>query len=276
MSFDLRKHPHDDVVTRVQAALQTGFDITSRVLKRRSVGFRTERDTWVRIEIRDLARSDGQGWGVEAASVLQDVAMPAWHQGISWLDHGRVVVWRADETDLIVDRPVKPGGVLTIEPELSESWWTTFNDSLTALSSHTTVRTATPHLQPITQARFSSTIKKVFPAVDTTITEWTAAHADLAWANLTAPNCHLLDWEDWGMAPRGWDASTLWSASLAVPTLANRVLKERQVDLDNRTGELVQLYHCAELLGAPAGYVEAALLEPAQRHGAELLTDLQR
>lgn len=275
MSFDLRKHPHDDVVSRVQAALQASFDVTSQMLKRRSVGFRTERDTWVRIEIRDLARSDGQSWGVESASVLQGVAMPAWHQGISWLDHERVVMWRADETDLVVDQPVKPGGTLMVEPKLSESWWMTFNDSLAVLAAHTTVRTATPQLQPIAQVRFSNTIKKVFPAVDTTITEWTAAHADLAWANLTAPNCWLLDWEDWGMAPRGWDACTLWSASLAVPALADQVLEERRGDLDNRTGKLVQLYHCAELLGAPAGYVEEAMLEAAEANAAKLLVSLR-
>jgi hypothetical protein len=110
--------------------------------------------------------------------------------------------------------------------------------------------------------------------VNTTVTEWTAAHADLAWTNLTAPNCYLLDWEDWGMAPRGWDAATLWSASFAVPTLADRVLLERRGDLDNRTGKLVQLYHCAELISAPAGYA-GPLLEPAKASAAKLLTELR-
>lgn len=274
MSFDLRKHPTDDVVKRVQGSLQTSFDLETEVRKRRSVGFRTDRDTWVRIEIRNLDRSDGQSWGVEAASVLKDVAMPEWHQGTSWLDHKRVVMWRADETEYIADLPVKPGGTLAVDPALSETWWTAFNTSLSALAGHMTARTATPHLQPITQARLTRTIHSVFPEVNTIITEWTAAHADLAWANLTGPNCYLLDWEDWGMAPRGWDASTLWSASLAVPTLADRVLQERRMDMETRTGKLVQLYHCAELLSAPVGYADA-LLEPAATHSTQLLTDLR-
>lgn len=71
---------------------------------------------------------------------------------------------------------------------------------------------------------------QVFSDVDTTVEEWTAAHADLAWANLTTPNCYFLDWEDWGTAPRGWDAASLWSESLAVPALADRVYQERRAD----------------------------------------------
>jgi hypothetical protein len=50
--------------------------------------------------------------------------MPVWHQGLSWWDGERGVVWRADETDLVTDPPVKPGGILTIDPDLADSWWT--------------------------------------------------------------------------------------------------------------------------------------------------------
>lgn len=274
MAFDLRKHVVDDVINRVQKTLQTTFDHSTEVRKRRSIGFRTEHGTWVRIEVRDLARSDGQGWGIECASILGGVAMPAWHEGVSWIDRERGVMWRADETEYIADNPVKPGGILTTDPQLSETWWATFNSSMAALAAHTTTRTATPNLEPITGERFSATIQNVFPGVDPTITEWTAAHADLAWPNLTAPTCYLLDWEDWGMAPRGFDAATLWSASLAVPALADRVYRQRQADLDSHTGKLVQLYHCAELIAAPAGYT-GPLLEPARIRADELLTALR-
>ena len=36
------------------------------------------------------------------------------------------------------------------------------------------------------------------------------------------------------MAPRGWDAATLWGNSLAVPALAERVQREYQAALDSR------------------------------------------
>lgn len=277
MVFDLRKHSCDDVLGRVQTALQTRFERNSEVRKRRSVGFRTNRRTWVRVEVKDPSRLGGQAWGVEAAAVLRAVSMPAWVQGISWLDwldQDRPVVWRADETEYITDKPIKPGGTVTTEPELSESWWRTFNASLEGLAAHRTMRTATPTLDPITQPRVTATIHKVFPDVDSTITEWTVAHADLGWSNLTAPACYLLDWEDWGMAPRGWDAATLWAESLAVPALADRVSQERRVDLENRTGKLSQLYHCAELIAAPDGYA-GPLLEPAKALSVKLVTDLR-
>ncbi|MEU0879525.1 hypothetical protein ABZ345_13055 [Lentzea sp. NPDC005914] len=274
MSLDLRKSSCGEIIDRVQAILQAVFDPSTEVRKRRSLGFRTDRGTWVRIEVRGLVRIDGQGWGIECASVLKDVAMPAWHQGVSWIDHERGVMWRADETECVSDQAVKLGGTLTTAPDLSESWWEAFSSSMTALAAHTTTRTATPHLQPIAQDRFGDTIHQVFPDVDATITEWRAAHADLAWGNLTAPNCYFLDWEDWGMAPRGFDASTLWSASLAVPELAHRVYRECQADLDSHTGKLVQLYHCAEIMAAPAGYA-GPLLEPAGARAAELVKELQ-
>lgn len=274
MSPDLRKTSTDSIASRVQQALAADFDPATEVRKRRSLGYATTRGTWVRIEVRDLARVDGQGWGLETAAVLQGVAMPAWLQGVSWIDHELGVMWRADETELITDQPIKAGGSLKDNPNLSEAWWETFRSSMQALAAHTTTRTATPHLHPVTQERVSATIHKLFPAVDTTITEWRAAHADLAWANLTAPNCYLLDWEDWGMAPRGWDAANLWASSFAVPELAQRVFDELRGDLNNRTGKLVQLCHCAEILNFPPGYADE-LVPLAKQHAERLLSELR-
>ncbi|MEV8439051.1 hypothetical protein AB0425_16880 [Actinosynnema sp. NPDC051121] len=274
MSPDLRKTSTEPITSRVEQTLATDLDPRSEVRKRRSLGYTTARGTWVRIEVRDLARVDGQGWGLETAAVLQGVAMPAWLQGVSWIDHDLGVMWRADETELIQDTPIKAGGTLKQNPGLSESWWATFSKSMTNLASHTTTRIATPHLQPVTQERVSATIERVFPEVDTLVTEWRAAHADLAWANLTAPNCYLLDWEDWGMAPRGWDAANLWASSFAVPELAERVFEALHDDLHSRTGKLAQLYHCAEILSYPPGYADE-LVPLAGDNAERLLSDLR-
>lgn len=254
----------------MQSALDTTLDPTTEVRKRRSVGFRTGRNTWVRIEARSLDRIDGQGWnGVECAAVLRGVAKPDWYQGLAWIDAEHGVAWRADETELIADRPIKPGGVLTTEPELSGSWWATLNASLNALAGQTTTRLR------VSQERVTEVIERVFPGqVETTVDEWAAAHGDLAWANLTAPECVLLDWEDWGMAARGYDAACLWRESLAVPALAERVRRERRDELDSRSGKLAQLYVCAGVVGAPAGYA-GPHLEPAKAAAVELLSDLR-
>jgi hypothetical protein len=272
---DLRKHDCDPVLDRVQHQLDTHFDPTTERRKRRSLGYRTDRNTWVRIELRGLDRMHDQGWGIEQAAVLDGVAMPAWHQGMSWIDHELGAMWRADETDLVTDPAVKPGGgTLTTKPDLPEAWWTTLNTSLDALAKHPTTRIATSSGARITQERIGSTILQVFPAVDTTITEWTTAHADFAWPNLTALTCVILDWEDWGTAPRGYDAATLRGESLAVPELAERVYRERRADLDSHSGQLSQLYYCAKVIAAGPDYA-GPLLAPATDLADQLVTALR-
>jgi hypothetical protein len=249
-----------------------GLDRERMIRKRRSLGLPTDRDTWVRIEARAIERIDGQGWnGVEAAAVLHGVAMPTWFQGMAWSEAARGLMWRADETELVAAQPIKPGGILTVAPELSDAWWSTLNASLDALAGQRTSRIA--GLRPITQERISATIGSVFPGVDTTIEEWTTAHADLAWANLTAPECYLLDWEDWGIAPRGYDSATLLGESLAVPSLADRVYQERRADLDTRSGTLALLFQCSKYISA--GEASGPLLEPAKALPARLVSRLQ-
>jgi hypothetical protein len=51
---------------------------------------------------------------------------------------------------------------------------------------------------------------------------WTAAHADLHWAHVTAP-LRILDWEGGGQAPEGFDAAALCAYTLLQPDTAARV-----------------------------------------------------
>lgn len=49
----------------------------------------------------------------------------------------------------------------------------------------------------MTQALLTDAIIGAFgDGIDTSVSEWAVAHADISWANLTAPECWLLDWED--------------------------------------------------------------------------------
>lgn len=273
---DLRRHSIDAVLERVEHSLQVTLDRETIVRKRRSVGVRTDRDSWVRIERRPFDKIGGQGWnGTECAATLSGVAMPEWHSGIAWSDPDQGAMWRADETELITEPPVKPGGRLTGDPQLPETWWTTLNSSIDALASQETTRVATPDTMTITQARVTETIDATFSeAIDTTIHQWAPAHADFHWANLTAPCCFILDWEDWGMAPRGLDSATLWGASLAVPQLAERVRRERRADLESRSGKLMALFFLAKVVG-PYAQEEDPLLEPARRETSRLLAELR-
>jgi hypothetical protein len=157
------------------------------------------------------------------------------------------------------------------------AWWGTLNDSLDNLARQHTSRIATPDTQSITQALVTDTIERVFPdRIDTTITDhpWVPAHADLTWSKLTAPDCWILDWEDLGLAPRGLDAATLWTASIMVPTLADRVYAERRADLNTRSGRIMALFCAVKQLGDPS-FASAPAHEPTKQQAAELLANLR-
>ncbi|MFF5567857.1 hypothetical protein ACFY7Z_19565 [Streptomyces sp. NPDC012623] len=274
-SVDLRKEPVEAVLDRVERSLEVRLDREPLVRKRRSLGARTNRGTWVRIERRGLDRIGVQGGdGTASAEALLGIAKPAWLAGVAWRDESEPVVWRADETDLLPGAPVG-NAVVTEDPQLSERWWAAMNASLDALAAQHTNRIATPDTEPLTQELVTGTIHRVFPGIDTTVGEWRPAHADFNWANVTAPVFCVFDWEDWGMAPRGLDAANLWGASLAVPTLAGRVRGERHDDLESRDGKLMTLFVAAKILGPHADPDDprpGAARETAERVVAELQT----
>ncbi|WP_404959534.1 hypothetical protein [Streptomyces sp. 147326] len=272
---DLRRQPVEDVLKRVEEALHVQLDRQELVRKRRSLGGRTERGTWVRIERRGFERIGPQGWnGTEAAAVLQGVAMPEWYQGVAWREPGEPAMWRADELELIASPSIAKGALVLEEPALPHAWWKALNASLDALAAQRTPRIATPDTMTITQEQVSRTLGEVFPGVtDTRIERWVPAHADLTWANVMGPEFFIIDWEDWGMAPRGLDAATLWGNALAVPALAARVQQERRADLESRDGKLMSLFFLAKIVG-PHAYEEDPLLAPARKEAERLVAEI--
>jgi hypothetical protein len=112
--------------------------------------------------------------------------------------------------------------------------------------------------------------------VDTILTnhDWVPAHADLNWANITGPEFWILDWEDYGLGPRGLDAATLWVSSLTVPALAERVHNERRADLDTRSGKLMTLFTCVKFL-QDSSACSSPFLEPIARVADKVIADLR-
>lgn len=183
-------------------------------------------------------------------------------------------MWRADETGLLPGTPVG-NAVLGEAPVLPEEWWEALNASLDALAAQQTMRVATPDTVTITQALVTDSIRGVFSDdFDTTVERWVPAHADLNWANMTAPTFSLFDWEDWGSAPLGLDSSSLWASSLAIPALADRVRHERQSDFASRDGKVMTLFACSKILG-PYAHPEDPRLEPARRMAERVVEELQ-
>lgn len=274
-AVDLRVQPVDEVLDHVERSLQTHIVRDTLVRKRRSVGGRTDRDTWVRIERRLLDKIPEQGWnGTETAARMGGVAQPEWRGCLVWREAGMPVMWRADETALLPGAPVG-NAILSEAPILPEEWWEALNASLDALAAQRTTRVATPDTVTITQALVTESIRDVFSDdFDTTVERWVPAHADLNWANMTAPTFCLFDWEDWGNAPLGLDSASLWASSLAVPALAGRVLHERRSDVESRDGRLMTLFACSKILG-PYAHPEDPRLEPARRTAEQVIAELR-
>ncbi|MFI1864272.1 hypothetical protein [Streptomyces jumonjinensis] len=272
---DLRVEPVNQVLDRVERSLQVRLDSASVVRKRRSVGAWTDRDTWVRVERRSLNKIGDQGWnGTESAALLEGLAQPAWLGCVVWRDTDGPVMWRADETEVLPGAPVGTA-VLSADPVLPEEWWRAFNSSLDALSRNTTRRVATPDTVVITQHLVTESIRGTFSdEIDTSVERWVPAHADLNWANMSAPVFSLFDWEDWGNAPQGLDAATLWAASLAVPALTDRVRRERRGDFESRDGKLMTLFACSKILG-PDAHPEDPRIEPARHVARQVIAELQ-
>ncbi|MER6129831.1 hypothetical protein ABT173_46210 [Streptomyces sp. NPDC001795] len=274
-AVDLRVEPVVNLLDRVERSFQTRLNPDTVVRKRRSIGARTARDTWVRIERRGLDKIGLQGWnGTECAARLEGIAQPPWLGCVVWRDADERVMWRADETELLPGRPVGTA-VLSEDPKLPDEWWEGFNASMDGLATQDTWRVATPDTITITQALVTESICSAFPGdFDTTVERWLPAHADLNWANMTAPTFSLFDWEDWGNAPRGLDFASLWGSSLAVPALADRVLQERRSDFESRDGKLMTLFVCSKILG-PDAHPEDPRLEPARRMAEQVIAELQ-
>ncbi|MFJ2781853.1 MULTISPECIES: hypothetical protein [unclassified Kitasatospora] len=271
---DLRVEPIDEVLDRVARTLQVRLDTDTVVRKRRSVGARTSRETWVRVERRPLHKVLGQGWnGTECAETLTGIAKPYWRQSVSWRDSVDAALWRADETTLLPGTPVSTS-VLSADPRLPDAWWKELGTTLDSLGRQRT-RIATPDTEPITQSLVTETIRTAFPGrADAAVRQWLPAHADLNWANVTGPCFCLFDWEDWGNAPRGLDAASLLAASMAVPALAERVRRERHHDLESRDGKVMKLFVFAKF-AEPDAHPEDPRVEPARQEAARLLTELQ-
>ncbi|MFC9328616.1 hypothetical protein [Kitasatospora sp. NPDC057015] len=262
-------------LSRVEQGLEVEFDRATVVRKRRSVGARTDRGTWVRIERRQLSRLREHGWdGTECAEALTDIAKPQWLKSVAWKDLTDGAMWRADETTLLPGHPVGTA-VLATGPQLPEEWWRDLNASLDALAGQRTARIATPDTELITQALVNRTIQAAFPArADTAIRTWVPAHADLNWANTTGPQFCLFDWEDWGNAPQGLDSASLLGASLAVPALADRVRRERHRDLESRDGKVMTLFVFAKFAG-PNAHPGDPRVSVARQEAAQLIQELQ-
>ena len=272
--YRLQNELLDDVIAEAERALRVTVEPNRRTYGTQgaTVGYPTTCGTWLRLAWRAPHEVHADSWtGVELASTIIGVAKPALFRSYRWIDETRNVVWRADEAELVTALAIHPSGVLDVDPELTETWWDGLASSLASLAAVDTIRIT------MGQAHLTRRIDQVFGdrRIDTTITEWATAHGDLHFGNLTAPDCILLDWQDWGRGPRGLDVATLWGHSLLVPVVAERIQTRFSTDLRSRTGRLAQLLFCANVIRLNTNKPSASpLLRPAIQASERLLEQL--
>lgn len=199
---------------------------------------------WLRIVSEQQRYAGGEFWtgNTDATAAVTGVVKPEVVRCWEW-DDGKYRL-RAELMTLLPGRHCSATPELRQPLPLPESWWRGLHTSLDALAQADTERV---HLS---QADLAHRIRVFFGdrVADPTVTSWTAAHTDLHWANLMAPEAALVDWEGWGLAPAGFDAATLYLHTLLVPDMAERVHREFVDQLTARDGLLAQLYVTGRML----------------------------
>jgi hypothetical protein len=179
-----------------------------------------------------------------AAGAIAGVHKPIVHDWREWMADGFRV--RAELLDYIEEPVCSLTEALRAEPELTGTWWERLRLSLDSLAAQPTDR------MPRTQEQITRLLCRLFgDGIDPAVCTWVTAHGDLRWNNLTIRTPFLLDWEFWGLAPKGADAATLYCSSLLVPAVANRVYATFADVLDTHDGRLSQLCAAAQILRHP-------------------------
>ncbi|MDQ0417813.1 hypothetical protein J2Z48_001997 [Croceifilum oryzae] len=196
---------------------------------------------WLRVVTEQKKWKDGDFWtGNEEANQITGIRKPNFLYSTEW-EWGSVCV-RAEVLTWMDGKICSPTSECRTYLGLSDSWWQELRDSLHSLSLLETSRVI--RTQEEIDLRLSNRFGN---ECDFTIQKWGAAHGDLHWNNMMIPFA-ILDWEGWGLAPKGYDAATLYVYSLLVPAIARRVYNWFLEDLDTREGVVSQLMVIDRLL----------------------------
>jgi hypothetical protein len=198
---------------------------------------------WLRVVSEDRQWAGGQFWtGNTEANAITGVAKPTVMRHWEWEDGPHRL--RAELMSLATGSRCSDTPELREPLALPDHWWRQLRLSLESLSAAGTDR------QAVNQADITQRLLVFWGdrVTDPTVSIWRPAHTDLHWANLLRPDCVIVDWEGWGLAPAGYDAATLYLHSLLLPETAQKVRTELADWLDSRDGLVCQLYATAAML----------------------------
>ncbi|MFC4626924.1 phosphotransferase [Promicromonospora alba] len=260
---------HDWLVRHLaQAAQRLGVTIEGEPvhgLYDRTLAARTSGPAWLRVTAQRPEWTKDEMWDGIATAVgepFDDIPMPRYLRSVEWTDSDRVV--RADLLTYVDGRAIGTGLVLDHHVDLSDSWWKALRAGLEPLQLMTTTERLTTSVR---DRDFRDYLLALFGIeIDPDRIEMVVSHGDLHFGNLTGPDLVILDWENWGWAPAGYDAAHLLCSAILHPDIAERVRTEFAETLDTYTGAIAQLVAASKYLHHVTNgrFREAAV--PIRRH----------
>lgn len=187
----------------------------------------------------------------EAAAAV-GISRPTILAIFNWVSQG--VHWRALQTTLACSPTVATGRVFgsNLRP-VSDEWITSLKTELAKLG-----RVETNHWHRTPEYVSAAVTERFGPGAPASVDEWRTSHGDLNWGNVTAPELTLLDWEMWGIAPRGYDYGYLLVHTGQDPSLMRRLEIAFVDELSTDSGRVGLLTACAEMLN----YLETDVGDP--------------
>ncbi|WP_216207461.1 protein kinase family protein [Amycolatopsis aidingensis] len=228
---------------------------------------------WLRVISEHERWSRGDSWtGNSDANdeTFASVPKPMLLDMLEWTVGDQRV--RAELMTYVPDETLADDMIFRSHVELPEAWWAALRRGLRAVSAvrHTKrVIIGDDVLRHHLLAAFGFDL-------DVDRLDWSCAHGDLHWSNLTAPTLWILDWEHWGWAPRGYDAAVLYCASTLAPDLAAQVHQHFADQLDTYSGRVAQLAAITKLLCRVEDGDHLDLAKPLHQLAAALLWQLQQ
>ncbi|WP_274036482.1 hypothetical protein [Streptomyces sp. MMBL 11-1] len=223
-------------------------------------------DCWLRIVSAEAGKAGGRLWEGTATAdtrVPRSVPRPRLRGVLDWT--APAVAYRAELTEY-VSIPALTSGTPALDQDIAlpDSWWSELRSALGTLATVPTDR------ESVRQNWVDRNFHRFLGIDPVLIRETTTGHADLHWANLTGAPLVVMDWENWGRLPVGYDLGLLHAYSLAAPATAARIRREFAYVLATdagRTGELIAL---GQLLQACSRGVHPLLAPLIARHAEHL------
>ena len=205
------------------------------------------------------------------AETLSGLRKPDIHRAIEWERDG--VHWRA-VLSALAPSPV-PSENCWLAPGTASPparWFRDLRESLERLQQQ-----ARPDNYVKTGEQIRIGVRGHFgPDAPSAVIEWRASHGDLHWKNLTVPNLTILDWENWGLAPRGYDVARLMVYAALVPEVQRKLYETFADEFDSGAGVFVLLFALGMVKSdIAAGVADAALAPPLDRLANVLLATRQ-